>query len=42
MESTVLRTLNMLRTARGRNHAVIDGSYECVSAVDAGSGQCVQ
>ena len=43
MESAVLRTLNMLQTARGRNHAVIDGSYnECLSAVDAGSGQCVQ
>lgn len=49
MESVVFRTLNMLQTARGRNHAIIDGSYNvclstvCVaSTVDADSGQCVQ
>lgn len=49
MESAVLRTLNMLQTARGTDHAIIDDSYNvcqstvCVaSTVDADSGQCVQ
>jgi len=49
MESTVFRTLNMLQTARGRNHAITDDncnvclSTVCVaSTVDADSGQCVQ
>ena len=48
MESSVFRTLNMLETSRGRNHAIIDGSYkECLSTVcvastvDIDSGQYV-
>ena len=49
MESAVLRTLNMLQTAWGRNHTIIDDGYNvcltavCVaSTVDADSEQCVQ
>ena len=42
MESSVFRTLNMLQTLRGRNHAIIDDSYkECLSTVDTDSGQYI-